>query len=280
MHLDEISIRDPYILADPASGKYYLYGTTGGMSFKAYVSSDLIDFCGPFEVFSRPKNFEPDRDYWAPEIYKIDIGYLMIASFKTEKGERHCRALIADNPLGQFAPYGEQLTPKGWECLDGTLVEEDGSPYLIFCHEWLQTKVGEICSVKLKESLSGPDGEPKVLFKASDSKWAKSPAWGSGGIIVTDGPFCLSIDGHNALIWSSYDERGNYVTGASYPAGKFHCPNYVQSARRPFLKNAGHGMCFRDFDGRWRFIAHQEGGIHEFPIIKSISLDTGKVVLL
>ena len=161
----------------------------------------------------------------------------------------------------------------------GTLVEEDGVPYLIFCHEWLQTKVGEICSVKLKENLSGPDGEPKVLFKASDSKWAKSPAWGSKGIIVTDGPFCLSIDGHNALIWSSYDERGTYVTGASYPAGKFHCPNYIQSASRPFLKNAGHGMCFRDFDGRWRFIAHQEGGIHEFPIIKSISLDSGKVVL-
>jgi len=279
MRLNEISIRDPYILVDASSGKYYLYGTTGGTSFKAYVSSDLIDFDGPFEVFSRPKGFAPDRDYWAPEVYKVAFGYLMIASFKTEKGERHCRALLADHPLGPFSPYGEQLTPKEWECLDGTLIKEDGAPYLIFCHEWLQTKVGEICSIRLKEDLSGPDGEPKILFKASESKWAKSPVWGSEGIIVTDGPCCLSINGQNALIWSSYDEQGNYVTGASYPTGEFHRPSYTQNDSSPFLHKAGHGMCFRDFDGKWRFIAHQEGGPHEFPILKSISFDMGKVVL-
>lgn len=62
MKSNEINIRDPYIL--PYDGKYYLYGTRSetafvgqAYGFEVYVSDDLENWEGPFEVFHRPEGF-------------------------------------------------------------------------------------------------------------------------------------------------------------------------------------------------------------------------------
>ena len=57
MFLNEINLRDPFILAD--NGKYYLYGTGGSKNFgenfgfSVFVSEDLVHWSEPKTVFGR-----------------------------------------------------------------------------------------------------------------------------------------------------------------------------------------------------------------------------------
>ena len=65
MKLEEINIRDPFILF--TNEKYYLYGTraetcwTKADGFDCYQSDDLVEWNGPVEIFQRPENFWADR---------------------------------------------------------------------------------------------------------------------------------------------------------------------------------------------------------------------------
>ena len=68
MLLNDINIRDPFILAD--DGHYYMYGTRGastwgcGTGFDVYVSDNLESWSGPHECFARPADFWADRNFW------------------------------------------------------------------------------------------------------------------------------------------------------------------------------------------------------------------------
>jgi hypothetical protein len=61
MKRQDINIRDPYVLVH--GGFYYLYGTRSDTAwsradgFDCYVSRDLSEFDGPFEIFHRPEGF-------------------------------------------------------------------------------------------------------------------------------------------------------------------------------------------------------------------------------
>ncbi len=130
---DKLRIRDPYILAE--DGKYYMYGTNnmansaayGGdgktPGFSSFVSDDLVTFDGPYHAFDRPDGFWGEKAYWAPEVHKVDGAYYMFATFFSEKDGRRCQILRSDNPLTGFTVWSEPITPEGWWCLDGTLVQ-------------------------------------------------------------------------------------------------------------------------------------------------------------
>ena len=64
-----------------------------------------------------------------------------------------------------FVPLSDgPVTPADWECLDGTLyVAANGTPYLVFCHEWLQVKDGEMCAMPLTPDLTAAAGEPPAV---------------------------------------------------------------------------------------------------------------------
>src|SRR5512133_3435133 len=74
---------------------------------------------------------------------------------------RGTRVLASDVPTGPYRAHSPgPLTPRDGECLDGTLhVAGDGSPWLAFCHEWVQVLDGEICAVRLSADLSGSVGD-------------------------------------------------------------------------------------------------------------------------
>ena len=72
----------------------------------------------------------------------------MFVSFKNETECRGTQILKANSPFGPFELHSDgPVTPRDWECLDGTLWVEDGTPYMIFCHEWAQIVDGEMCAL-------------------------------------------------------------------------------------------------------------------------------------
>ena len=262
MKLQDIQMRDPFVFVE--DGRYVLVGTTDpscwaevGYGFNAFVSKDLVDWTPMGAVFEKTPDFWGTKNFWAPELHKFEGKYYLLASFKSNDRCRATCALRADSPLGPFHPFGEdQLTPRDWECLDGTLyVDEAGKPWLVFCHEWLQVGDGEMCAVPLKQDLSGRDGEPILLFHASDAKWVLG--FKSNGIDgrVTDGPFMFrNASNQLCMLWSSNGKDGYAI---SYAVSEGGIAGPWKQTEEPFFgKDGGHGMLFTTLEGQLMLSIH------------------------
>ncbi|WP_018757187.1 glycoside hydrolase family 43 protein [Paenibacillus terrigena] len=253
IRLSDIHFRDPFILPVPVENTYYMYGTQGATAwdgkpegFDVYRSCDLLNWEGPFPVFRSEPGFWSDHHYWAPEVHHVQDRFYMFASFKAKGMSRAVQVLVADHPMGPFELHSlGPITPKAWECLDGTLyMEKDGTPWLIFCREWLQVTDGEIYAAKLADTLDRIVSEPQLLFRASEAPWVKPNTEGG---FVTDGPFLHHMNnGRLLMIWSSLGEQG-YTTGiARSVSGRITGP-WVHEENPLYVEDGGHGMLFRDW---------------------------------
>lgn len=283
MKLNEIHIRDPFILKDEKSHKYYLYGTEANEiqnEFYSYESDDLIEWGNKSLVFKNNNDFWGKYNFWAPEVYFINGKYYMIASFKNDNHKRGCSILVSDYPNKEFKVYSSLITPKNWECLDGTLYfDNKNKPYLIFVHEWLEVKDGEVCSIRLSHNLKKTIGLPRILFKASEVSWSKKPKWTKENIRVTDGPFVIKNETTLMLMWSTFDEN-EYVTGFSIPSKDINKKGYVHSKSALKLNDAGHGMIFESFDSKYYLVLHEcNCSKFEHPILKEVLIENNNLTL-
>ena len=258
---EDIRIRDPFILVDEVQKCYYMYGSTAltengvtpPQSFSVYKTKDLEHFEEPIVVLdSADDGIWADKDYWAPEVHYYNGKYYL---FGTMKGENKCRGtliFVADRPEGPFRNLSKiPVTPADWECLDGTLWIENGKPYMVFCHEWLQVGNGEMCAVELSEDLSAPVGDAFLLFRATDEPYVTHLNGHPNGY-VTDGPFLYREDGVLKMIWSSFSEGRYVVLEAESDSLR---GVWKQNGSR-FSFDGGHAMLFRRLDGRRMISLH------------------------
>ena len=97
--------------------------------------------------------------------------------------------------------------------LDGTLWVEEGRPYMIYCHEWVQVIDGAMVLVELAADLSIPAGNPLTLFHASAVGWSTGSSHDNIPVksYVTDGYFLYRTKtGKLLMIWSSF-MNGEYA---------------------------------------------------------------------
>jgi beta-xylosidase len=269
LELQDIRIRDPYVITDRNSNSYYLFGTTDsepwfgkGEGFLVYQSKDLIGWTELGYAFIPGQNFWGEKNFWAPEIHRYQNGFYMLASFYAEKKCRGVQILKSDHIEGPYIPIVDRaVTPSDWECLDGTLfIDEEETPWLIFSHEWTQIEDGAICCAKLSKDLTAMITEPVVLFHASEAPWSVPD---TGGVIkkegrnyVTDGPFLFKTPGGELkMLWSSFSKTGYSIGVASSRSGRITGP-WVQAKEPFYKKDGGHGMLFRTLEGALRLAIH------------------------
>jgi len=161
--------------------------------------------------------------------------------------------------------------------LDGTLWVEDGQPYMIYCHEWVQLEDGAMNMMPLKSDLSAPAGGSTRLFYASTAPWGKKKA----DSYVTDGCFLYRTKaGKLLMLWSSYTPESNYATGIAESAtGKVEGP-WLQQEKPLFARDGGHGMLFYTLDGNLCLSLHQpnSGGKERAHIFELE--DTGNMLII
>ncbi|MCR4621617.1 MAG: glycoside hydrolase family 43 protein [Clostridiales bacterium] len=269
----DINIRDPFVLLH--NGTYCMYGTRGATcwgaasGFDVYTSTDLDTWEGPFVCFENDGSFWADRNYWAPEVHMWNSAFYMFASFKNETRCRGTAILKADSPLGPFAPWSDgPVTPEDWECLDGTFyADKAGKPYMVFCHEWVQVGDGEVCALPLKDDLSAPDGEPRLLFKASQADWVRTVHHSSGMKgFVTDGPFMWRDKAGRLLcLWSSLSASG-YTQGLAV-SDNGEIDGHFTQLEPLFTGDGGHGMLFKTACGKTLLTLHSPNShLNERPL--------------
>jgi beta-xylosidase len=295
--IGDIYIRDPFIVADARKGIYYMYGsssqtgregqTLGGVA--VYKSRDLNTWEGPQQVFTVPEDNWITGAVWAPEVHAYQGRYYLFATLNSDiewKKEqtgwpaysfRGTQIFHADTPEGPFLPFDRlPHTPMDYMALDGTLWVEDGTPYMVFCREWVQTVDGTMEVVELKSDLSAPAGRPLRLFCASSAPWTPE----GNKSYVTDGCFVYRTKtGKLLMIWSSFSKEGYAIGIAESTTGKIAGP-WKQHPEPLLNQDGGHGMIFRTFDGRLCLVYHQpNGGGAERAHIRELE-DTGHTLLI
>ena len=270
-----IHIRDPFVLPIPVEQRYYLYGTTGAQAwtnfavgFDYYTSADLQNWDGPCPAFRPRTNFWSDRNFWAPEVHICNGRYCLFASFKADDARRGTQILAADSPRGPFLPISDEpVTPRDWECLDGTLfVDATDQPWIVFCHEWVQVGDGEICALPLSADLTTAVGQPRLLFHASEALWAKEINSKNRKGYVTDGPWLHHMtNGELIMLWSSFGTGGYSVGLARSLSGEILGP-WRQEPEPLYAGDGGHSMVFRAFDDQlWLAFHHPNRSPEERP---------------
>ncbi len=293
LKLPEIHAHDPFILADKATQTYYLYQSSGPRNAKdghcgviAYTSRDLESWSGPYLVFEIPDGSwaDPAEFLWAPEVHLYNGKYYLFATLNNQKvplvlenppppsntrievsyagheglHPRGTQVFVADSPMGPFKTIVDApIPPRDYTTLDGTFWVEDGTPYMVYAHEWLQVLDGQMEAIAMKPDLSAAAGKPFFLFKASDAPWLdeRKETVNTPQTYVTDGPeLYRTRKGVLLMLWSSY-QNGSYVEAvARSMSGKLKGPWKQEGI---LLGNdSGHGMIFHAFDGSLRFVVH------------------------
>ncbi len=291
INLDDIKMRDVCILADDATQTYYMIGPAWRNGVRAYTSKDLKNWYGPTVIFQAPDDIWGDieiRGIWAPELHKYKGKYYLFLTFNTNnefleqwrdwlpRVTRGSQVLEADSPMGPFKPFQNRSTlPPDMMTLDGTLWEEDDTPYMVFCHEWVQIKDGTVEYVQLKDDLSEIVGEPKRLFDGSDAVWSqKSPQYGCH---VTDGPYLYTgKTGKLYMIWTSGGYTGYTCGIAISQSGKLE-GLWEQQEEPLYGEDGGHGMLFTTFDGKLMMVLHSPNNRDAQPRLFEME-DTGETL--
>jgi hypothetical protein len=262
----DIHIRDPFVLPVVDEKRYYLYGTTGAEAWTTsatgidyYTSHDLENWEGPFPAFRRPTGFWADRNFWAPEVHVYHGLYYLFASFKAEGVRRGTQILAANGPEGPFLPISDgPVTPRDWECLDGTLfVDDHDHAWIVFCHEWVQVGDGEICALRLSDDLTTGVGEVQRLFRASESNWSHELNSKGRRGYVTDGPWLHRMaNGQLIMLWSSFNQ-GDYAVGVAKSASRDILGSWQHVPEPLYAGDGGHCMAFRTFEGQLLLTYHR-----------------------
>ncbi|MBQ8545462.1 MAG: family 43 glycosylhydrolase [Clostridia bacterium] len=281
MKLSDINIRDPFILTH--EGKYYMYGTRAkytwdykgskyNFGFDVYVSDDLENWSEPIPVFEYYDGFIGVKDFWAPEVHKYNGKFYMFATFHPENAPRGTAILVSNAPDGKFELHSDGLiTPKDWSSLDGTFYEENGTPYMVFCHEWTQIKNGAVCAVELSKDLTRAVGEPFKLWSAGDATWKYDIK--DYGAYVTDGPFLVKQGDTLLSIWSSF-YKGEYCEAIARSDNGSILGNWTIDDKLIYENGGGHGMIFKDLQGKDNFVFHQPNETpKERPAFVKISIE-------
>jgi len=277
--IKDIHIRDPFILVDRASKTYYMYRSAhGDMSeydgrggVEVFKSKDLKNWEGPQLAMVVPEDNWITGRIWAPEVHAYNGKYYMFATVNSDiiwqaapkdwaaKTFRGVQVYVADRPEGPFKAFSRfPHTPVDEMALDGTLWVEDGKPYMVYCHEWVQTVDGEMCVMALSDNLSKTEGRSIKLFNASAAKWSTGSTGKEGRpkSYVTDGCFLYKTKtGKLLMIWSSF-MYGQYALGiAESMTGSVMGP-WKQNDEPLFSANGGHGMIFKSLEGKLYLVLH------------------------
>ena len=279
VHFNDLSMSDPFIIPDPETQTYYLTSTGG----RLYKSKDLVWWEGAYNIINT-------EDSWlkgmpaAAEIHKIGDWYYyagtwndhgdLIQQVPRRYNVPHNQTILlrSKNIEGPYEIFTEDRNydyqPREWDCIDGTLYEEDGKIYMIFVHEWTQIIDGTMDYIELSSDLSKTVSEwPVTMFRATENPSVgemnslgeatfgrKMPGW------VTDCPQMFRTQtGKLGMLWSGWGKE-RYQQLVCYSESGTIAGPWIQEPE-PFLgNNSGHGMLFRTFEGKLIYLVHHAEG--------------------
>lgn len=252
MKLTDFYIRDPFVML--CDGMYFMYGSNiispdlGDAGFSCYISRDLVNWLGAYDLTAGTVDWSGKDNFWAPEIiYRNGWFYMPVCYRNVETKERGCAMLASQCPLGKFWDIsGGWFTDGGKNVIDPSLyISPENEVWCLWSNGNEDT--GEIMLAKFNDGITALETEPEVLFTKNDVPWAING--------VCEAPFVHTLkNGKLAMLVSGFGE-GGYTVGQAL-ADNIHGPWSVMS-EPIFSEDGGHAMIFRDKRGKLMMALHQ-----------------------
>jgi len=266
-----VEFGDPFVM-QASDGKYYMYGTTGGLNgFKTYSSDNLIDWKDEGQVYTGATSDSWTVDcFWAPEVYERDGKYYLwfSANWKinptNELENFRIGVAVADNPKGPFKEmFGRPVFDPGYPIIDANLFFDDinNKVYLYYsrcCYknpveseiaDWAKAngwydEIEEswVYGVELKPDFSDIIGEPVLLLRPPVSLSDKQAEWESRSVTShevnrrwTEGSFIFKESDTYYMMYSANFFGGqNYAVG--YATSEHPLGPFVKAETNPVLQ--------------------------------------------
>lgn len=266
-----VEFGDPYIL-DDGNGTYYMYGTGGGAKdgFATYSSKDLTNWKFEGQIyFGNTENSWNLKNFWAPEVYKIENQYYLF--YSADKKDNPTNELetfsigvaVSDNPIGPFKDIkNEPLFDPGYPIIDANVFQDEDKKYYLYysraCYkhavdseiaEWakkegLYSEIEEswVYGVELAPDFKGVVGEPVLLLKPPSKIDDKNAEWESRSVTTkevnrrwTEGSFTFKNEDTYYMMYSANHYAGpNYAVG--YATSKHPLGPYTKANNNPVLE--------------------------------------------
>lgn len=246
--LSGLSLTDPYVLADVPTQTYYLYSVSTDAARPGVLvrtSTDLTSWSdlavaydvptgawNAAEAPSAPKVVERGGTYYLTvtlrnsaaimEAGQTGSGWDASANRYLDTSPEATVIASAPSPAGPFVDVDATTPPTDLSLMtrDGTLyVDPDGTPFLVYAHDWIQKIDGTVEAVQLSDDLTTPVGDQFYLFKGSDAGFYQDRDFGitTGGFnsanseqlspFPVDQPQVVQTpDGSLAMLWTTKRE--------------------------------------------------------------------------
>ena len=206
---DGILMGDPFVLQD--GDRYYLYGTNAGDGFKAWTSTNLVQWDSLGYVYRKGPGTWGEARFWAPEVARYRGRYYLAYSARKDglppgpRSFRLCLA-VADSPAGPFRDLHAPWFDVGWSTIDAhLLIDADNTPYVYFARVGERDEAGVITAriygARLVSDLSRLEGDP-VLCLRPDQPW-EEPV-GQRDTRCNEGAFVMRMDDGYLMTYSAH----------------------------------------------------------------------------
>lgn len=265
-----IKMGDPFLL-HASDGRYYLYGTSLGDGFEAFVSDDLVtwDSCGQVYKGGAKEQWNVDC-FWAPEVYERNGRYYMFYSANWREnptGEEEnfkIGVAVSEHPYGPFTDLMDRpIFNPPYPIIDANVYfdDETGRCYLYYsrcCYKHsVESEVADslrkagvfdqieeswVYGVELKPDFSDIIGEPQLLLapptKLTDrqSEWeSRSATHGEVNRRWTEGSFIFRHGEDYYIMYSANAYTGGYYA-VGYAVGKSPLGPFRKADNNPVLQ--------------------------------------------
>lgn len=266
----DVKLGDPFIL-HASDGRYYMYGTSLGDGFEAFVSDDLREWkpCGQIYKGGTPEQWNLDC-FWAPEVYERGGKYyLFYSANKRDNPEGDLEVFrigvaVSDSPAGPFRDLmNRPVFDPPYPVIDANVLFDDasGRTYLYFsrcCYKhavdselaqkvradggYSEIEESWVYGVELKPDFSGIIGEPQLLLQPPMMLSDVQAEWESQSVTAheanrrwTEGSYIFRVGDTYYMMYSA-----NCYQGAHYAVGYATSDNplgpFRKSADNPVLK--------------------------------------------
>ncbi len=241
-----VPLADPFILLH--DNKYYAYGTYADDGIVVFVSDNLKTWKNAGLALKKDDVWG-NYWFWAPEVYKIDDGFLMYYT-----SEEHICAAKAKSPLGPFVQEVKIPMLSKEKAIDHTLfIDDNGKPWIFFVR--MENGLSIWCAELEKDLVTIKFDTVKRCIYPHQQSWEhqEGDVNEGGAVIKYDGKYYLTYSGNG---YTSH----NYGIGcavADKPNGE-----WVKDERNPLyqkvgdLVGVGHHAFFKDKNGKLHIVFH------------------------
>lgn len=197
---------DPWVIRDDDTGRYYYCFSGGNGVFVNEIESPAkLTAEGGTKVYTAPEGTAYSREYWAPELHKIDGKWYIYVAADDGDNFRHRMYVLAgtgDSPTDPFEMQGKLADATDRWAIDGTVVRIQGECYLVWSGWTGEQNVSQELYIAHMASPTEIDS-PRTLLSKPDLEWERR----GGRPWINEGPAALI---HGESVHLVYSASGSW----------------------------------------------------------------------